>query len=166
MTKREIAERASRPDGVKLAANAFRIRPVDMADLTSMYVVEPEHEGVCKIGIASNPFERLRGLQTASWRRLKIKALFWFKRWGDAASLEYDALQFAKEQGLRLQGEWLDLDHMESIGLMLSTPGADKRKFTDNHGLVHDWFPEIQRQKLAEEDEYYARSPGRASRTA
>ena len=50
----------------------------------------------------------------------------------------------AKKEQVRLTGEWLALDYMESIGLVLCE--ADNRVFTDSHGLVSEWFPELKRQ--------------------
>lgn len=159
LSKRQIAERASSAPSLKLAKEAYRVRPGDMAPLAALYVVSPEGEQVSKIGIAINPFDRLKYLQGGCWLKLHIKALFWFTDISNAASLEYASLQLAKQERVRLQGEWVDLSHLEAVGLILTAARIEHRVFTDSHGLVFDWFAEIQRQKLAEEDDYYSRIP-------
>ena len=157
LTKRGIATRAADPEHFKLIEAAYRLKPDQMAKQACLYFVMPDGQQVCKIGIAQNPYERLRILQTGCWLPLKIKALLWYPDMGQAASHEFAALKLAKSENLRLKGEWVALDHMEAIGLAL-TAAAKGLRFTDSFGLIHQWFPEFIRQKEAAEEDFYTRS--------
>lgn len=158
MTKREIASRAMRSDSMKTVRQAYDVRPHEMKALSALYVLQPEGEQVSKIGIANNPFVRVQGVQTGSWKPLSIKALFWFPRPNDAASVEFHALKLAGDEGLRLCGEWVNLEPDEAVGLVLTATDAT-RPMTDCYGVISEWFPEIVRQKDADEEAYYGRRP-------
>ena len=156
LTKRQIASRAG--FGFGLVREAYRQQPKIMSFQSSLYFAAVEGKNICKIGIAGNPFTRLPGIQTGCWLKLKLKALFWFPDIGDAAVVEASALKMARDEGVRLEGEWVALDWMEAVGLALSCPRGPQMKFTDSTGLVLDWLPELQRQRAEHEGDFIVRS--------
>lgn len=156
MTKRQIAERAMSPDGFKLVKAAYNIKRDEMRPFNCLYVVSPDDEEVSKIGIAIDPFKRLSAIQTCCWKRISLRALFWFPEEFENARLEYAALKLAKKEKVNLLGEWVDLPPDEAVGLVLTAANPDMR-FTDNHGLIHDWFTDTRKQFLEAEEEFYTR---------
>lgn len=160
LTKREIAERASSKAALVMAREMFRVAADRMAGLCSLYFIAPRDHDVCKIGVAENPFGRLRELQTGCWEPLQIKALFWYPSRDIAGIHEFKSLALAKKEGLRLSGEWVDLDHMEAVGLAL-TAAPPEMVFTDTHGLTFDWFPQVAANER--ENEFSLTRPLRAA---
>jgi hypothetical protein len=158
LAKRAIADRASGEQALKLSAELYRVKPDFMAHYACVYVVADEAPDRCKIGIAVNPFKRLISLQSGNWRLLTLRSLFWFPSFDHAAMHEYAALQFAKKHGVRIRGEWVALNHMETCGVILSA-AENETWFTDTHGFVNEWIPEFHRQREASEDAFYSRRP-------
>lgn len=110
----EIANDISQPRAVaisSLLANAVN-QEKDAATECAVYVVAGPDANVSKIGLAKNPLHRLAGLQGGNWAELYLAALVWF--YSDAAEVERLALKRAKEQGLRLKGEWVGVNPIEA----------------------------------------------------
>lgn len=162
MSRREIADRAGCDKSFDLIEKAYEVYPAKMSNLWSLYFVSPaSYPSVTKIGIATDPYERLRGLQCGCWDELRIYALFWFTGNSQSAALEYNALRLAKKEGVRLKGEWLDLPWQEAVGLVLCADEQHTLRYTDNHGVIHEWFPELKRQQEEAEEAFYAKPIGR-----
>lgn len=75
---------------------------------TAIYLIGPRNAKVTKIGIASNPGARLRGLQVANHEELFIHGLFWIME-GSAQGIEQLSLRVAAKMGKRIRGEWVSL---------------------------------------------------------
>ena len=164
LTKRQIAERAGDDKAFDLVEKAYEIYPEKMSNVWSLYFVSPvSHPEVTKIGIAVDPYERLRGLQCGCWDELNIFALFWFPHHNTSASLEYAALSLARREGVRLKGEWVNLDWKEAVGLTLTADTEKVLRYTDSHGLINEWLPEVSRQWREAEDAFYSRTPSKAA---
>lgn len=72
-----------------------------------VYVVTAEGRNQpAKVGIATNPLSRLRGLKTGNPEHLRIFHLFKMA-WADASRVEANVKH--RLRGLRVTGEWLDL---------------------------------------------------------
>lgn len=165
LRKREIAARASNFNSLKMIKEAARIKPAKVSALSALYFITPEGEDeICKIGIAADPWVRLRSLQTACWKKLSIAGLFWYPDIAGAASHEFAALSLAKKEKVKLSGEWVSLDVDEAIGLVLTAnKNSAHEYFTDSHGVVFDWFVECAQQSDEYEKELYTIKPAVAA---
>lgn len=105
----------------------------------AVYVIGTSGYGVSKIGVATNPHQRLADLQVAHWEPLYLRAVVWASP-EDAGKIENRALGFASEHGVRLKGEWVDLEPAEAIGLLLSSMRRSVA-CADTQTMLESWLP-------------------------
>ena len=100
-----------------------------------LYIIQHGSEDVCKIGISSNPEERLKGLQTGTPRILTLIAMMEFASREIALGVESLLHMFFDEN--RLNGEWFEVNPSHVCDIY--------QKLHDlyNVGLVD--FPDIER---------------------
>ena len=81
-----------------------------------VYVIQASDTGPVKIGIATDPWHRLDGLQCGSWEQLTLRAAvaIWD---GTYAEVEAKAHQLAASQ--RIRGEWFRLEPLDAIACIL-----------------------------------------------
>jgi hypothetical protein len=75
----------------------------------SLYVVTPDNDWPCKVGISVSPRKRVMGLQTSVWRPLKVAACFWCPTIQDARRLEMRVHQMLTDDKKWMHGEWFDM---------------------------------------------------------
>ena len=78
---------------------------------------EAEDPSVCKIGLTSNPYRRLAGLQQATWRHLVFGAVFTTASWREGILIESAVRSLLS--GVQVRGEWyrISLDRVGSMVL-------------------------------------------------
>lgn len=72
--------------------------------------------GPCKIGIARSPEDRLRSLQTAHFRRLRLLASIWSER---PSKTEVQVHKFLVGQGAKRRGEWFYIHPFEAVSAIV-----------------------------------------------
>lgn len=82
-----------------------------------VYVITTPAGVVSKIGYSCNPRKRLDSLQTAHYEKLSATYLFWLPE-NEAAKVECLALKAAKKMGVRLSGEWVNMNHNVAAALV------------------------------------------------
>lgn len=116
---RDLARLIADPDGLRpalaMAENVFRSNP--HADDCGVYVIGVSGLPVSKIGISVSPLKRVRQLQVNHWADLTIHAVLWTKA-EFANQVEKLALQAASEMGVRLRGEWVNMEPSEAAELV------------------------------------------------
>lgn len=73
-----------------------------------VYFIQPEGKGrqPVKIGYSANPDNRLKDLQTANWKKLKISLTLPFESEVQAREAESTMHFLAKKKHQSLEGEW------------------------------------------------------------
>lgn len=104
----------------------------------AVYVMCPTSSTASKIGVARNPLARLKVLQTGCHEQLHIRHLFWLPE-KQAYGLEGLSLRVIGKMGLRLVGEWVDMDPADLACLIAtvvcsneSMQLADSEMFVNN----------------------------------
>lgn len=72
---------------------------------TAVYLIAPDPEGPCKIGVATNPLSRLAALQVGYPEKLSIFGLVWFH--SRLVALRAEAALLKHYDSWRLTGEWI-----------------------------------------------------------
>lgn len=75
----------------------------------SLYVVAPDGQWPCKVGISVNPYKRLIGLQTSVWKPLKVMRCYWTNSVAEARALEKAVHLRLSDDNVWLHGEWFDM---------------------------------------------------------
>lgn len=87
-----------------------RMRPSRILEIEAyVYVVIPETEGVCKIGVAEDLAFRISGLQVGAWERLSCYSAITIVG-ADPFKVERLAHKKAEAQAKRLSGEWFAIE--------------------------------------------------------
>lgn len=72
----------------------------------SLYIVTPDGNWPCKIGISVNASKRLIGLQTSVWKPLRVAKCYWTATVLQARTLEKAIHKRLTEDNAWLHGEW------------------------------------------------------------
>lgn len=72
-----------------------------------VYVIAPPKARPVKIGIATDIYKRLSGLQVAHWEELTVHWIAWTKSLPHARNLEMGTHEIMKAN--RIRGEWFDV---------------------------------------------------------
>lgn len=99
--------------------------------------------GPIKIGMAANPWARLRELQTATWEELGILAL---KDCGSASASRWEARLHRRFESLRIRGEWFDRSQelMDAICDL-----ADSTEYIESPVTVEELNSLVRKQRLS-----------------
>lgn len=112
----------------------------------SIYVVAPDGNWPCKVGISTNPYKRLIGLQTSVWKPLKVTSCYWAKTIKEARELEKQVHKRLTSDNVWLHGEWFDMrpkDAREMIEFVSMVEGLDISDQIDNEEVMQDLRSEI-----------------------
>jgi hypothetical protein len=104
---------------------------------SAAYVIGAD-DGPVKIGHAINPSDRLISIQISNWRKIRVHALLW----GESAMSDVEglALKAAKEMGVHLRGEWVDLTSREAAELLLKAARfANRGAVYDSGAWMENW---------------------------
>lgn len=111
-----------------------------------VYVICPDTESVCKIGMSTFVGGRLSGLQTGSWDELRLAAVVGVIS-GSMSVLERATHAILTDGGKHRRGEWFNVDEVEAVETIIlaarsldyvvdSLQGAFNRKLADNKARV------------------------------
>ncbi len=84
----------------------------------SVYVICPDNDWPCKVGVSVYAVKRLMQLQTSVWRPLKLGACFWFETVADARKVERKVHQMLSDDNKWLHGEWFDMRPKEAADMV------------------------------------------------
>ena len=84
----------------------------------SVYVISPDSSWPCKIGISIAPAKRIKSLQTAAWKPLKVDYSAWCNTVQEARQIESEMHKYLDENGFWLHGEWFNLSPDKAIELI------------------------------------------------
>lgn len=93
--------------------------PAPRQQSTGVYVIGAPDYAV-KVGRASDPHERLKGIQTGCPCRLKVYA---FVEVGEALAAKVERECHRRLSGHRKSGEWFDLDWREAVDMVRKVTG-------------------------------------------
>lgn len=94
----------------------------------SLYVVTPDNNWPCKIGISVFPRKRVASLQTSVWRPLNVAHCVWALNSQEARRLEKKIHATLTEDNKWLHGEWFDMrpdDALEMINFCAAVEGVE-----------------------------------------
>lgn len=117
----------------------------------SIYVVSPDGQWPCKVGISTYAYRRLLGLQTSVWKPLKMMGCYWAKTVAEARALEKAVHRRLTEDNVWLHGEWFDMrpnnarDMIEFVALV---EGIEISSTIDNQEVIGD-LEGVLRQSLS-----------------
>lgn len=97
----------------------------------SLYVVTPDNEWPCKIGISISPRKRLVALQTSVWRPLQVYSCFWLPTVKDAKALEKKLHETLHDDSRWLHGEWFDMKPDKVVDLIRFTASVEGLEISD-----------------------------------
>lgn len=103
----------------------------------AVYVIAADDIGICKVGSAANPFQRLIELQVGNWHQLKIHGLVWFDR--RATQVEKLVHSAAREMNIYIRGEWIETNPSEACELILKAARYDGQNAYDSASWVKNW---------------------------
>lgn len=98
----------------------------------SIYIVTPDNDWPCKIGISVAPRKRVMAMQTAVWRPLKVARCFYAPTFLDARTIEQRVHATLTEESKWLHGEWFDMrpseaaDMVQFIAMVAGVECSDK----------------------------------------
>ncbi|RUV65827.1 GIY-YIG nuclease family protein [Mesorhizobium sp. M1A.F.Ca.IN.022.02.1.1] len=75
----------------------------------SLYLVSPDNDWPCKVGISTHAARRVGQIQISVWRPVKVDYSVWCKSVADARLLERAIHSTLAEDGKWLNGEWFDM---------------------------------------------------------
>lgn len=84
----------------------------------SIYIVAPDNDWPCKIGISANPRKRLLQLQTSVWRPIQVARCYWAETMREAKRLEAAVHRRLTEDSRWLHGEWFDMRPDEAAEML------------------------------------------------
>lgn len=88
--------------------------------LMAVYVIAADDRSCSKIGITLCPKDRLDGLQSANWDKLKVRYVLWV--WEDRAKeVEQLALATARAIGVEARREWVALEPEDAFQLVIDS---------------------------------------------
>jgi hypothetical protein len=129
----------------------------------SLYVVSPDGNWPCKVGISVNPYKRLLSLQTSVWKRLKVTDCFWLEGVKEARELEKQVHRRLTGDNVWLHGEWFDMrpkDAREMIEFVSAVEGIEVNDKIHNEMVIEDLRRELSRSM----DNNFYISSGEASK--
>lgn len=106
-----------------------------------VYVIGPDHGKAVKIGIAADPHQRVKQLQTGSPDALRVH-----RRWGPmsrAAASQVEAGAHFIAAGFRLEGEWFAMN--PEMATLAVWTGAESRHLGFDMPQEQDRFLEFVR---------------------
>ena len=108
-----------------------------------VYVVQASDAGPVKIGLATEPWHRLVGLQCGAWEELTLRAAvaIWDGRY---AEVEAKAHELAAKQ--RIRGEWFRLDPLDAIACILKAAREIGAHAVDSVEAKELWREKHQRE--------------------
>ena len=112
----------------------------------SIYVVSPDGNWPCKVGISTNPYKRLISLQTSVWKPLKVIGCYWAKTVKEAREVEKQVHKRLSEDNVWLHGEWFDMrpkDAKEMIEFVSAVEGLEINDTIDNEEVIQDLRAEL-----------------------
>lgn len=163
------AQRTGRPAGLVENYNS-RFDPDDYMWLVdwrrydkpycSVYVITPDNEWPCKIGVSVFPEKRLQTLQTSVWRRLKVAKCFVCNTTTEARRLEKKVHRTLTDDAKWLHGEWFDMRPDEAADIVTFAASVEGVECTDKiedehirgevYAFVHRWVydPGVMREVI------------------
>ena len=121
-TPEELAAEGSNAASMEFAATIIQEWkgkwPERWVGPTCVYVIAPDEGDVCKIGYATSPICRLSGVQNGNWLQLRLRFLLWGYANKVVMAAERLALDKARQQGIRLKGEWLSVPPRQGAVLL------------------------------------------------
>lgn len=120
----------------------------------SLYVVSPDGNWPCKVGISTNAYKRLVALQTSVWKPLKVTGCYWLKTVKEARELEKQVHRRLTGDNVWLHGEWFDMrpkDAKEMIEFVSLVEGIEINDKIDNPSVIEgieasinqSWSPDL-----------------------
>lgn len=107
----------------------------------SVYIVSPDGQWPCKVGISTHAYKRLAGLQTSVWKPLKVMGCYWAKTVHEARALEKAVHKRLSEDSVWLHGEWFDMrpkQAKEMIEFVAMVEGIEIYDEIDNPDVMSD----------------------------
>lgn len=107
----------------------------------SIYVVCPDGQWPCKVGISTYAYKRLLALQTSVWKPLKMMRCYWAKTVAEARALEKAVHRRLTEDNVWLHGEWFDMrpnSAQEIIEFVALVEGIEIFSEIDNQEVISD----------------------------
>jgi hypothetical protein len=120
----DIARECSRASHNSLAAKICSGSEMP-PDEGLVYVIAERDGDHCKIGVATDPIKRLRGIQTGNPRPLAIFSLFWMVA-SDPYRLELTSHNVARELGVMACGEWVKCPAAEAAMIVAAVAHSDE----------------------------------------
>jgi len=87
-------------------------------DRTNVYVISPDNDCPCKIGVSKYGYRRMLDMQVAVWRPLKVDYSVWVEGRKDAYRLEAAIHADLSEDGKWMHGEWFDIRPPHAIDMI------------------------------------------------
>lgn len=84
----------------------------------TLYLISPDNDWPCKVGISAAPRKRVTNLQTALWRPLKVDYSVWCRTREQARELERGIHETLDEDGRWMMGEWFDMKARDAVELV------------------------------------------------
>lgn len=84
----------------------------------TVYVISPDNNWPCKVGISVAPRKRITSLQVSCWRPLKVDYSVWCPTIAEARALENAMHEVLTEDGKWLSGEWFDMRAEHALDLL------------------------------------------------
>lgn len=114
----------------------------------SLYIVSPDGNWPCKVGISCNPYKRLLSLQTSVWKPLKVVHCYWLESVKEARRLEKEVHARLTADNVWLHGEWFDMrprNAREMVEFVAAVEGIEINEKIDNPEVIEDIRLEISR---------------------
>lgn len=116
-----------------------------------VYVITTPAGVVSKIGYSCNPRKRLDSLQTSHYEKLSATYLFWLPE-NEATKVECLALKAAKKMGVRLSGEWVNMNHNVAAGLVFEIIESLGVQARPSKGFLHSYKILLDAHRADDED--------------
>lgn len=108
---------------------------------SAVYVICPHDIPVAKIGIGTDPGDRLCQIQIGCWHRLSVMALLWLDT--GAYQIEQLALKAAKEMDIYLRGEWVSATPQEACELVVKAARYSRLPVYDSATWIENWSARV-----------------------
>lgn len=84
----------------------------------TLYLISPDNDWPCKVGVSTSARKRLTALQTSVWRPIKVDYSVWCRTVAEAKALEKALHATLTEDGKWMHGEWFDMRPNDAIDLI------------------------------------------------
>lgn len=114
----------------------------------SLYIVSPDGDWPCKVGISTNASKRLIGLQTSVWKPLRVAHCYWTATVHQARALEKAIHKRLTEDNAWLHGEWFSMrpsEAKEIVEFVAMVEGIELFDTIDNPEVITSLEAEMDR---------------------